>query len=169
MKKKMAVCLLGGILTMTVYSYGVQAMTIGVDYGNKVHTITYEEGKAASERNVQTVEDDVKVTDAEQGESIEQVTEDALSTDTASEDPDSKRKVQEYKENGIGQDSENGSWIWQEKEVQLLMDEDGSFYQNGSEAAKEAKIYLIVKRDENGEIRKVKQITIEEAMEKFLD
>lgn len=39
----------------------------------------------------------------------------------------------------------------------------------GSEAAKEANIYLIVKRDENGEIRKVKQITIEEAMEKFLD
>lgn len=169
MKKKIAVCLLGGILTMTAYSYGVQAMTIGVDYGKKVYTITYEEGKTASERNVQTVEDDVKVTDAEQGESIEQVTEDALGTDTAAENPDSKRKVQEYKQNGIGQDSENGSWIWQEKEVQLLMDEDGSFYQNGSEAAKEAKIYLIVKRDENGEIRKVKQITIEEAMEKFLD
>lgn len=169
MKKKIAVCLLGGILTMTSYSYGVQAMTIGMDNGKKIYTITYEEGNAVSERNVQIAEEDVKVMGAEQGESIEQATENAAGTDTAAEDPDLKRKVQEYKQNGIEQDLENGSWVWQEKEVQILMDEDGSFYQNGSEAAKEAQIYLIVKRDENGEIQKVKQITIEEAMEKFLD
>lgn len=46
----------------------------------------------------------------------------------------------------------------------MLLDEDGSFYQNGSKDAKENKIYLIVKRDEDNSIREVKQITIEEVM-----
>ena len=36
------------------------------------------------------------------------------------------------------------------------------------EAEKEAQIYLIVKRDDGGEIQKVKQITLEEVMEKLL-
>ena len=36
------------------------------------------------------------------------------------------------------------------------------------EAEKEAQIYLIVKRDDGGEIQKGKQITLEEVMEKLL-
>ena len=76
----------------------------------------------------------------------------------------SEIKIQEYKQNGIDLDSATGSWMWHGKEVHLLMDEDGSFYQNGSKEAKDNKIYLIVKREDDGRIKTVRQITMEEVM-----
>ena len=38
------------------------------------------------------------------------------------------------------------------------------FYQNGSKEAKDNKIYLIVKREDDGRIKTVRQITMEEVM-----
>ena len=72
--------------------------------------------------------------------------------------------IQEYKQKGIDQNPTTGSWMWHGKEVHLLMDEDGSYYQNGSKEAKDNKIYLIVKREDDGRIKTVKQITMEEVM-----
>ena len=168
MKRKMVVCLTGSILTMALCSTGVQAMTLGLDHGKKVYTITYEGEETTDKGSVQSAEEDVEITVREHGEQSEQATEDAFGVDIVTDNPEAEKKVQEYKENGIDKDDSNGSWNWNGKEVQVLMDEDGSFYQNGSEAAKEAQIYLIVKRDDGGEIQKVKQITLEEVMEKLL-
>ena len=77
---------------------------------------------------------------------------------------DSEINIQEYKQKGIDQNPTTGSWMWHGKEVHLLMDEDGSYYQNGSKEAKDNKIYLIVKREDDGRIKTVKQITMEEVM-----
>lgn len=78
-----------------------------------------------------------------------------------------KKKVQEYGENGITQGTD-GDWMWNGKPVYLLMDEDGSFYQNGGEEAKDNKIYLIVKRNKDGEIDTVKEVMAEEVQKEWI-
>lgn len=47
--------------------------------------------------------------------------------------------------------------------------EDGSLYQNGSRDAKAKKIYLAVERKDDGGIDEVKQVTIEDAVQKMAD
>lgn len=85
------------------------------------------------------------------------------SEDSYEESVEDKRKAQEYEENGIARDAD-GCWLWNGKLVHLLMDEDGSFYQNGSEEAKDNKIYLIVKRSKDGGIDTVKEAMAEEVL-----
>lgn len=74
-------------------------------------------------------------------------------------------KVREYKAAGIGYDDESGCWLLGDDAVYWLMDEDGSMYTNGSEEAKANRIYVIVKRNEDGSIKEVKMATIEDVME----
>lgn len=76
-----------------------------------------------------------------------------------------EKKIREYRENGIDYDSKTGCWMWQGKMVYYLMDENGSICQNGSKEAKENKIYILVKRNGDGSVKEVKQITAEEVME----
>ena len=101
---------------------------------------------------------------AEQKDTVENAVETAEGTCAVGDDHDSEIKIQEYKQNGIDQNPTTGIWMWHGKEVHLLMDEDGSYYQNGSKEAKDNKIYLIVKREDDGRIKTVKQITMEEVM-----
>lgn len=72
------------------------------------------------------------------------------------------QKKLEYEKVGITIKEGNGSYLWNGKPIYWLMDEDGGMYQNGSEEAKENKIYIIVKRNEDGTIKEAKQATIEE-------
>lgn len=75
-----------------------------------------------------------------------------------------EKKRQEYEEAGIGYDEKDGAWLWNGKMICWLVDENGSMSTNGSQQAKEAKIYVIVKRNADGSIQEVKQVTIEEVM-----
>lgn len=136
--------------------------------GSVIHTFTYYDERTEAEvmdgsgLETAVVAEDVVSGDTEG--TVEMTAEGAQDTRSEGERRAAERKLQEYKQNGIDMDSETGSWSWQGKEVQLLMDEDGSFYQNGGEEAKENSIYLIVKRKEDGSIKTVRQMTIEEAM-----
>ena len=122
--------------------------------GDTYKSIQMPEG----EIDVYTVrEDDYRLT-------VENAVETAEGTCAVGDDHDSEIKIQEYKQKGIDQNPTTGSWMWHGKEVHLLMDEDGSFYQNGSKEAKDNKIYLIVKREDDGRIKTVRQITMEEVM-----
>ena len=125
---------------------------------------TETEANDGSATETAVVTEDVVSNYAEQKDTVENAVETAEGTCAVGDDHDSEIKIQEYKQNGIDLDSATGSWMWHGKEVHLLMDEDGSFYQNGSKEAKDNKIYLIVKREDDGRIKTVKQITMEEVM-----
>ena len=125
---------------------------------------TETEANDGSATETVVVTEDVVSNYAEQKDTVENAVETAEGTCAVGDDHDSEIKIQEYKQNGIDLDSGTGSWMWHGKEVHLLMDEDGSYYQNGSKEAKDNKIYLIVKREDDGRIKTVKQITMEEVM-----
>lgn len=127
-----------------------------------VDTVTEANDGSATETVVVT--EDVVSNYAEQKDTVENAVETAEGTCAVGDDHDSEIKIQEYKQNGIDQNPTTGNWMWHGKEVHLLMDEDGSYYQNGSKEAKDNKIYLIVKREDDGRIKTVKQITMEEVM-----
>ena len=118
---------------------------VDTETGSSIHMFAYDEET---------------VTEANDGSA----TETAEGTCVVGDNLNSEIKIQEYKQNGIDLDSATGSWMWHGKEVHLLMDEDGSYYQNGSKEAKDNKIYLIVKREDDGRIKTVRQITMEEVM-----
>lgn len=127
-----------------------------------VDTVTEANDGSATETVVVT--EDVVSNCEEQKDTVENAVETAEGTCAVGDDHDSEIKIQEYKQNGIDQNPTTGSWMWHGKEVHLLMDEDGSYYQNGSKEAKDNKIYLIVKREDDGRIKTVKQITMEEVI-----
>lgn len=127
-----------------------------------VDTVTEANDGSATETVVVT--EDVVSNCEEQKDTVENAVETAEGTCAVGDDHDSEIKIQEYKQNGIDQNPTTGIWMWHGKEVHLLMDEDGSYYQNGSKEAKDNKIYLIVKREDDGRIKTVKQITMEEVM-----
>ena len=127
-----------------------------------VDTVTEANDGSATETVVVT--EDVVSNCEEQKDTVENAVETAEGTCAVGDDHDSEIKIQEYKQNGIDQNPTTGIWMWHGKEVHLLMDEDGSYYQNGSKEAKDNKIYLIVKREDDGRIKTVRQITMEEVM-----
>ena len=181
MKRKIAALLMGTTLSVAVCGYSVQAMTYGYDMGGKVFisgdasssNLTEEEydqrtkemeANDGSATETAVVTEDMVSNYAEQKDTVENAVETAEDTCVVGDNLNSEIKIQEYKQNGIDLDSATGSWMWHGKEVHLLMDEDGSYYQNGSKEAKDNKIYLIVKREDDGRIKTVKQITMEEVM-----
>ena len=181
MKRKIAALLMGTTLSVAVCGYSVQAMTYGYDMGGKVFisedssssNLTEEEydqrtkemeANDGSATETAVVTEDMVSNYAEQKDTVENAVETAEGTCAVGDDHDSEIKIQEYKQNGIDQNPTTGIWMWHGKEVHLLMDEDGSYYQNGSKEAKDNKIYLIVKREDDGRIKTVKQITMEEVM-----
>ena len=144
---------------------------VDTETGSIIHMFAYDEdteteANDGSATETVVVTEDVVSNYAEQKDTVENAVETAEGTCAVGDDHDSEIKIQEYKQNGIDLDSGTGSWMWHGKEVHLLMDEDGSYYQNGSKEAKDNKIYLIVKREDDGRIKTVKQITMEEVMAK---
>lgn len=88
---------------------------------------------------------------------------------TEEEIKENQKKIREYAAMGIESDKSTGAWLWNGKPVYWMIDDNGAMYQNGSEEAKKQKIYLIVKRDEDGDIKEVRQMTMEElAAEKMM-
>ena len=142
---------------------------VDTETGSIIHMFAYDEetvteANDGSATETAVVTDDVVSNYAEQKDTVENAVETAEGTCVVGDNLNSEIKIQEYKQNGIDLDSGTGSWMWHGKEVHLLMDEDGSYYQNGSKEAKDNKIYLIVKREDDGKIKVVKQITMEEVM-----
>ena len=142
---------------------------VDTETGSIIHMFAYDEDTVTeandgSATETAVVTEDVVSNCAEQKDTVENAVETAEGTCAVGDNLNSEIKIQEYKQNGIDLDSATGSWMWHGKEVHLLMDEDGSFYQNGSKEAKDNKIYLIVKREDDGRIKTVKQITMEEVM-----
>ena len=145
---------------------------VDTETGSSIHMFAYDEetvteANDGSATETAVVTEDVVSNYAEQKDTVENAVETAEGTCVVGDNLNSEIKIQEYKQNGIDLDSATGSWMWHGKEVHLLMDEDGSFYQNGSKEAKDNKIYLIVKREDDGRIKTVRQITMEEVMERI--
>ena len=142
---------------------------VDTETGSIIHMFAYDEDTVTeandgSATETAVVTEDVVSNCAEQKDTVENAVETAEGTCAVGDDHDSEIKIQEYKQKGIDQNPTTGSWMWHGKEVHLLMDEDGSYYQNGSKEAKDNKIYLIVKREDDGRIKTVRQITMEEVM-----
>ena len=142
---------------------------VDTETGSSIHMFAYDEetvteANDGSATETAVVTEDVVSNYAEQKDTVENAVETAEGTCVVGDNLNSEVKIQEQKQNGIDLDSATGSWMWHGKEVHLLMDEDGSFYQNGSKEAKDNKIYLIVKREDDGRIKTVRQITMEEVM-----
>lgn len=75
-----------------------------------------------------------------------------------------EEKRREYEAAGISYDDKNNCWIWNGKQICWLVDENGGMTTNSSPEAKAGKVYLVVKRNDDGSIREVKQVTVEDAM-----
>lgn len=156
MRKRTIAIILGGLAMIVVccsivlsiiYVYG-----LGTKRGNETYSIACEADEAYE--STKTAESTAIAIETAEG--------------TAFTDEETKRKIREYKQKGITYDRETGSWLWDDKQVAMLMDEDGSFYKNGSSEAEKNKIYLIVRRKSDNSISSVKQITLEEVMSEYI-
>ncbi|MDO5338014.1 MAG: hypothetical protein Q4E89_11295 [Eubacteriales bacterium] len=123
--------------------------------------------EGTGEKSAQDLTETTQVTE-DTGEYTDQNMDAAVAYETAQalgSYPDTEEYVPkklEYEKAGITVKEGDGSYLWNGTPIYWLMDEDGSVYQNGSEEARENKLYIIVKRNENGTIKEAKQATIEE-------
>lgn len=142
-------------------SYGKEVT--GTEIGSVLYTFVSDNEVIESEACEDAIQGTAQGETVVQDSSMQNAAEAAEGFALAGNSYEDQKKQQEYKQNGVVC-GKNGAWIWNGKEVYLLMDEDGGFYQNGSKEAEENKIYLIVKRKEDGSIQTVRQVTVEEAM-----
>ena len=78
-----------------------------------------------------------------------------------------KKKTSEYKSVGIEQDKQGG-WLWKGQKIDWLVDEDGGIYMSNSNKEKKDRVYILIIRDDDGSIREVKEVSLEEAMKDYL-
>lgn len=83
---------------------------------------------------------------------------------TEEEREEQERRMREYEQAGILYDEKTGCFLWNHKPIHYLIDENGGISTNGSEEAIKNKIYVIVKRNDDGTIKEAKQVTVEEAV-----
>lgn len=134
---------------------------------------------AESAAEVQTAENDI-VTQDQEAECVKdsgraaagdiEIAEEASTAADFGMTEEEKERVREktkmYGAAGI-EKNKNGSWLWEGKEIFLLLDDDGSLYQNGSEEAKENRICIYVARDKEGRVTEARQVTPEESLKKM--
>lgn len=121
-----------------------------VEEGDTVHVQLNE--NAEKEDALQTVAEETAETVCEGSE--------GAWADTEAE----KKKAAEYAEAGITR-SQNGGWLWNGKAIYFLLDEDGGLSVNNTSETEKDKIYILVKRSEDGSIKEVKQVTSEEVLQ----
>lgn len=165
-----------------IYSYseagdtavnGATEYSLEIEPDQEIRSYVIMEGSAAADGELEEIETDVSGTDGAAWSAPErdsEVEEETAIESMAVAEPGTKEwkehedKVRQYENAGIGYDAESGCWTWNGKAIYWLMDEDGSMYTNGSEEAKKHKIYVIVKRSEDGTIEEAKQMTMEDLM-----
>ncbi|SDF32333.1 hypothetical protein [Marvinbryantia formatexigens] len=79
------------------------------------------------------------------------------------ETEEEKQKAAEYEKAGITRSS-SGGWLWNGQAIYFLLDEDGGLSVNNTSETADNKIYVLVKRNEDGSIKEVKQVTDEEVL-----
>lgn len=191
MKRKAVAGVLGGtLMTALLCSTSVQAATYSYDFsGDRGGIISWTVTEPSDQEKeelagdiTKSISDDersevkrsseagwaAEQKNAEQEQSVEEADIAVESGMEQSIEEDQKKK-EEYEEFGISYNDDKGGWLWEGEEVFLLLDEDGSLYQNGSKEAKAKKIYLAVERKNDGEIDEVKQIAIEDTLQKMAD
>lgn len=87
---------------------------------------------------------------------------------TEKEKLETEKRSKEYEAAGIGK-NEHGSWTWKGDQIYMLMDDDGSMYQDGSEQARKNKIYVYVSRDENGNIIEAEKVEPKDLLQHKVD
>lgn len=133
-----------------------------VEEGDSVHVQLNE--------NAEREESALQIEDTEKEDALQTVAEETAETvcegsegawaDTEAE----KKKAAEYAEAGITR-SQNGGWLWNGKAIYFLLDEDGGLSVNNTSETEKDKIYILVKRSEDGSIKEVKQVTSEEVLQ----
>lgn len=190
MKKRMITGLLGGTLMLAMSAGAVQARTYAYESDSgriicipedvpdacaaeAMEDISAEHAQNSGPEQEETVvvDRDVQEEAADSAQSkgkdsgIAYETTEATASRalTRKEREEQERQIQEYEEAGIGYDEKEG-WLWEEKPIYYLFDESGSMCMNGSEEAKKNKIYVVVKRNDDGTIKEAKQVTVEDAI-----
>lgn len=148
-----------------------------VEEGDTVHVQLNEnaekEESAVKIEDAEKTESAVQIEDAEKAESesaLQTVAEETIEmvcegsegawADTEAE----KKKAAEYAKEGITR-SQSGGWLWNGKAIYFLLDEDGGLSVNNTSETEKDKIYILVKRSEDGSIKEVKQMTSEEVLQ----
>lgn len=128
------------------------------------------EGSTAQETDstVQSTDTQIAQDSISKGMAIENDTaKTAVAEDSPSESSaEDEEKVKEYRKAGITQ-SKQGSWLWKGEEINLLMDDDGSLYQNNSSSASKNKVCVYVSRDPKGKLVKAEKVTGKEILSNY--
>ena len=143
---------------------------VDTETGSSIHMFAYDEetvteANDGSATETAVVTEDVVSNYAEQKDTVENAVETAEGTCVVGDNLNSEIKIQEYKQNGIDLDSATGSWMWHGKESSFTNGRGWKFFTRmEARRQKIIKIYLIVKREDDGRIKTVRQITMEEVM-----
>ena len=154
------------------------SVTVEREDGEIAYFVVMTEGDAESSFTVTAIEDAIEEMPAgaaeNNGEDVskdetavsEMLQAEAAVTDGAYEPSEEDRKrEQEYREAGITKNPHTGEWLYDERVISMLVDEDGGIYMNNMEdTPKEDRLYVIVERGEDGNVKGAKAVTLEDAV-----
>lgn len=79
-----------------------------------------------------------------------------------------KKRISEYAAVGIERNS-HGGWLYQGKEIDWLVDENGGIYMTNENKDKKDRLYVVVKRNEDGSVREAEKVTMEDAIRSYVE
>ena len=154
------------------------SVTVERDDGEIAYFVVITEGDAESSFTVKAVEDAVKEMPVGVAENTrEDVLKDetavsemlqaeaAVADDAYEPSEEDLKREQEYREAGITENPQTGEWLYDGRVISMLVDEDGGIYMNNMEdTPKEDRLYVIVERGEDGNVKGAKTVTLEDAV-----
>ncbi len=133
-------------------------------------TIAENESRAVEDTGIRA-EDDTAAAASDVSEDIvisiaQETTASGSVYDTPSEEE--KKRITEYADVGIERNS-HGGWMYQGKEIDWLVDEDGGIYMTNENKDRKDRLYVVVRRNEDGSVREAEEVMMEDAIRSYVE
>ena len=145
------------------------SLETGVVFEDTV-TIAENESRTTADVGIR-VEDDAAAAASDVSEdTVSSISQETTASGSAYDAPseEEKKRISEYAAVGIERNS-HGGWLYQGKEIDWLVDENGGIYMTNENKDKKDRLYVVVKRNEDGSVREAEKVTMEDAIRSYVE
>lgn len=117
------------------------------------------------------IEDDTAAAASDVPEdTVSSIAQEAIASGSAYDTPseEEKKRIAEYADVGIERNS-HGGWLYQGKEIDWLVDENGGIYMTNENKDRKDRLYVVVRRNEDGSVREAGEVTLEDAIRSYVE
>ncbi len=133
-------------------------------------TIAENEDRTAEDMGIQAEDDTAAAASDVPEDTVSSIAQEAIASGSAYDTPseEEKKRIAEYEAVGIERNS-HGGWLYQGKEIDWMVDENGGIYMTNENKDRKDRLYVVVRRNEDGSVREAEEVTLEDAIRSYVE